>query len=989
MRVAAGPLPRRKGTVLPMLAVCLIAIFGFVALAIDLGMLALSRTRCQNAADVAALTGCRQLNNKPGVTNSNLAQAVATARAAVTSNRHLNSNFTNAQIQQIQVGQFLYNTSAQTFSVGTWYDVTNSTSVTPPGGSWTALRVTVSVSQPTYFMRVFGVNTMPTGAVAAAVYRPRDIAFAIDMTGSMMFGSVFLFNGQSLNPDTLVPQFGHYISTQSNLIATTNRANSDGEAFTRNNVTIPTANGPAIVRDFYFDPANISNPATPVVTPNINNLRRALHCLPDSAETPGDPNNYVPPTYNFSSYNAFDTSRMNGPTPAPPWFGTMTDSGGVPYVGDRWRRANGSINKTNTNWSTNSTSNRAAANLIELLGYNVNNNQVRGGTSGTNVIASDMQFRDPVWEQHGYDLDIVAYRNWRGNNPPPAPGSYTAPLLPQADQYIGYSMGPGYWGKTFFIWPPDPRYDPAANVLSPNPNRPAFDTNGRPMCDWRRRFFLRPNGTPFDPQVDNDHRNSGSNSFDGINEVLFNTSGNMTLRNDVVVNYAAILRWLKTGPQTLPPNLRAGRVVYYTSIPDDVDVNTGTPEQRRDKVFWREYINYVLGIGSYTGTNNLYGGADSISPWTQNITTNDLQTWAGPQNNWPSNRPYMRYTDSPRRPRLHFWFGPLSMLGFMTQYGRQNGWNMWAGTCYESQCWQLKVAMNSVLDDVRNNHPNDYVGLAYFSHSHHNDIRVPMGQNFVRLKNALFYPSTLLAAIENGDMTTEFRPYNTGSNFNSFNNPGTSIIPNSNGATDPNTGLYLAFNLLSPSSQLPSHYTTFVNGQPVRGRRGAAKIVIFETDGVPNSWRGLNGSVNTMNPTLRGFDTFYPQSGWASGFTYNGNPTSMSEAIKVAQQIVKPMASTNGVGVDSGLSLPNAPARIYPIAFGDLFDPVVSPNATFRATALQFLANLAAVGNTGPAGATTLPEHQIITGSYQQRIERLRTCMERIFQSGVAVTLIE
>ena len=54
-----------------------------------------------------------------------------------------------------------------------------------------------------------------------------------------------------------------------------------------------------------------------------------------------------------------------------------------------------------------------------------------------------------------------------------------------------------------------------------------------------------------------------------------------------------------------------------------------------------------------------------------------------------------------------------------------------------------------------------------------------------------------------------------------------------------------------------------------------------------------------------------------------------------------------------------------------------------------FLANVAAAGNTGTSGATTLPSNQIITGSYDQRISRLTDCMERIFQSGVAVTLIE
>jgi hypothetical protein len=53
------------------------------------------------------------------------------------------------------------------------------------------------------------------------------------------------------------------------------------------------------------------------------------------------------------------------------------------------------------------------------------------------------------------------------------------------------------------------------------------------------------------------------------------------------------------------------------------------------------------------------------------------------------------------------------------------------------------------------------------------------------------------------------------------------------------------------------------------------------------------------------------------------------------------------------------------------------------------MADIAAAGNTGTSGATTLPSTQIITGTYQQRITRLKDCMERIFQSGVAVTLIE
>lgn len=964
--------PPRRGTVLPMLAACLIGLFSFTALAVDLGMLAVSRTECQNGADIAALTGCRVLNNKPGTVNNDLAAAVAAAKAVVTSNVHLNSNFTTSQIQSIEVGQYLYNPSTGKFQVSTWTNVTDSQTATPPSGSWTAIRVTLGVAQPTYFMKVLGITTMPTGAVAVAVFRPRDTAFVIDMTGSMGFGSQFntgnvsgtSMDYQSLNPDNLIPSFGHYTSVASYLQATSNASNGSGEAISRNNICITTPGGPPIMRNFYFDPVNVSNPTTlayPVtVSGGTANLKPAFHRW-SPPESGGDSTTYTPVTYDFTGYNAFHLgteTSPKGPTPAPDSFGTMTDTASITYVGDRWRRADGSINKTNTSWATGSSSTQAATTAIDLLGYNVSGSNVRKGTSGTTTITTVDKFRDPIWETYGYDLDIVAYRAWKtasNSDNPGNPGAFTT-LVPVADRFVGYSMGPGYWGKTFYIWPPDPR----------TPVGHPGDTNYQPG-DWRRRYFRRSTSTAFDPQVDS----STNSGFDGINEVLLNPSSGRTVSSSTtnyVIDYTAVLKWIKSGPQTLPPNLRAGRILYYSSIPDDVDTSTGSTEQKKDKAFWKNYIDFVLGY-SYSASY-LYGPGDSWSASSRSIYTSDLNTWTGPLGTWSASRPYMRYNDSPNRPRLHFWFGPLSMLSFIADGGSVN---RMPGTCNEAQCWQLKAGMNSVLDDVRNNHPNDHVGLVMFAYSAYKDIRVPMGQDFTALKNALFYPKSLLSAINGGDVSSEIRPYDvSGTTLNSISGD---EIPNANGATDPNTGLMLAFNLLSPSASLPSQYGT------IKGRRGASKVVIFETDGVPNSYTNF-----TLN--LKGYDTYY------SNLTNGGNPgngvePSMSRAITVTQQICKQMATNNNAGVDSGLSLPNAPARVYPIAFGDLFDTTLAPSATFRDTALQFLANVAAAGGTGTAGATTLPSHQIITGSYDTRIATLKDCMERIFQSGVAVTLIE
>src|SRR5262249_31126385 len=55
--------------------------------------------------------------------------------------------------------------------------------------------------------------------------------------------------------------------------------------------------------------------------------------------------------------------------------------------------------------------------------------------------------RDWRWELDGY----AAYSNGNAN-----------PSVKDAEDYTnvpfnGYTQGPGYWGKTFFVWPPDPR----------------------------------------------------------------------------------------------------------------------------------------------------------------------------------------------------------------------------------------------------------------------------------------------------------------------------------------------------------------------------------------------------------------------------------------------------------------------------------------------------------------------------------------------------
>jgi hypothetical protein len=918
------------------------------------------------------------------VADSNRSEAVAQARSAVTANYHLGGMLSVANVRSVRAGQYVYNVAANPHRFEVAYPESLGT-----GQSWTAVEVVLGAEQPTYFMRVMGVTSMPTGARAVAVHRPRDIALVLDMTGSMGYGSLTNLAVGLNDPSTLFPAFGHYHRYAAYQTANPYAAEADPAVGNRPhpfrqtgvyvsapyvyapaNLTVETPNGRPIVRDFFYayTPANTADPSVPVpavtVSPDgTTNLRRAFHRW-SPPESGANPTNYVGPTYDFAGYDPLHTGsepNPRGPTPAPASFADQSD-GPVPYAGDRHPRKRGAAGPA---WDP-ADPGGAAVTAAEYLGW-VN------AYNGAGILPTLMQptsggpdwtgrnwanFRDVAWERYGYDLDVAYYtanrgddwdprwdwdlasQNWRHTGEPPDT-SFRPRLKPPAERFRGYSMGPGYFGKTFFVWPPDPR----APVGNPG------DANYAPG-DWRRRFFFNRAGAAFNPQADNDPVAGGSQ---GINQSLFANGAGPTLRSPMgkwQVNYTAVLKWVKSGPMVLPPNLRSGRVLYYSSIPDTVVAAVGDPDEvKADKLFWKNYIDYVLYLGMLAGSEPV-GWPEGVTPGVhQGPLGGFMPPPAGalPPDPWP----YMCYTDNPSRPRLHFWFGPLTMLMFLKDY------NMWSGTAHQAQCWQLKAGVSSALDDVRNNHPNDCCGLAYFTIPYYNSVVVPMGQDYATLKNALFFPRSLLPDIP-VNPAAEWRPY-AGIGMSTTNGN----IPNAQNQTDANTGLSLAFNLLSASPA--------VNPDPLRrGRRGAAKIVVFETDGIPNATQRF-----TLNRF--GYDSYY-------SFAGGSDPAGPhNAAYAVVDQIVKPVGATNAAGTDGGHSLPNAPARVYAIGFGDIFSTAQAGTAT------EFLLEVQKRGNTSRAADTVadFPARQIITGPYQVRIANLRDALERILQSGVQVTLVE
>src|SRR5436305_7165146 len=105
---------RRRGTIIPLVAVSLTALLGLIALAIDLGLVALARAQAQSLADAAALNGTRQLNGD-AATNNNLAAAQAAAVTAATDNAILGVPPTAGQVAT-KTGIYTYDPSAMRFT---------------------------------------------------------------------------------------------------------------------------------------------------------------------------------------------------------------------------------------------------------------------------------------------------------------------------------------------------------------------------------------------------------------------------------------------------------------------------------------------------------------------------------------------------------------------------------------------------------------------------------------------------------------------------------------------------------------------------------------------------------------------------------------------------------------------------------------------------------------------------------------------------------
>jgi Flp pilus assembly protein TadG len=864
----------RRGSILPFLVLSVTALMGFVALAVDLGVMAIAQSQCQNAADAAATAGARTLTGDPS-TNNNAANVATNAYAAAEANYILGTAITDSQVT-VSIGTYTYNSATQSFPTPPFTGLTTIVKNTAPPtnatDNWSLCQVNVTYQGNILFGKVFGLTTFNTSAVSTAAHRPMDVAIILDFSGSMRFGCLpgvpafgtrdntgagVSTNSGSNNPESIYPTFGPYSATATAGLQNTSNLILGGHQYGVSNLTITTSDGrPAIVKDFYTDTAGTPAFATAGNDGNYNY----------SATTPGDPYAFVKGS---SSNFAQEVEDIVG---------------GIAY---------------NTNWETN--------------GYK----SIAGVTT-----------------------------------------------------FNGYTNGPNYWGKTFFMWPPDP------------------------LNDWRSKFF----GNTTKSVTATSGPKNGSSLTLVDNTKLWRSDGTWQdpKAGNYTVNYSAILSWIKnTGTNPFPTRMQSGRIVYYTAIPDTIDTSTWPPTDLNQR-FWKDYIDYVLGFvqqdssGNYetiTGYDNYwYGSNVGLEGYGGDFVWGTVQIKAP-----PTDSRYIDYQDNPKRPRLHFWFGPMTMVDFLGCYNlwydvnpAGSRFNWWPGTCHESPMYACKLGIQAALDDIKNNHPNHRVSLIYYSvpqssatdyGNRFNRVRAPLSRDPSRALDALWYP---IATIENPGTT--LNPYD-------YNN--IMEIPHAMGGTCFSMPLMLAFNQFSGNSSLqtynPSPAPTGDTGG--LGRKGAQKLVVLETDGLPNTTATANfqdnGAYNSYykvryNSSTPSSSEFPSTAGWG-----DNDPNVTSEIYGICNQICALDTAS-----PAGYSTVRKPVLIHCVGFGPVYD-VGSPQ---RASALQTLEQIQYIGKTQPTPGYAMDLNQpykIINGTQAQMVNQLQQAFTIIMQGGVEISLLQ
>jgi hypothetical protein len=244
---------------------------------------------------------------------------------------------------------------------------------------------------------------------------------------------------------------------------------------------------------------------------------------------------------------------------------------------------------------------------------------------------------------------------------------------------------------------------------------------------------------------------------------------------------------------------------------------------------------------------------------------------------------------------------------------------------------------------------------------------VGLSRNYTRMQESLWYPPETI-----GNSGATVSPYDS-DNMD---------VPRAVGGTCYSMGLMQAYNQFSANTSLQSFNPAEPTGDAGgNGRKGAQKIVIFETDGAPNTTATATfnnlGSYNSYysirynssNPSASDFPTGISQ--------YSDNASTVTTQINTVCNRICALDTAS----PPGYSTPAKPVLIHCIGFG----PVFAPSSSTRAAAISTLNQMQVIGGVNDG----MPSYKIIYGPESTVVSGLQQAFTQIMQSGVQVSLIE
>ena len=426
------------------------------------------------------------------------------------------------------------------------------------------------------------------------------------------------------------------------------------------------------------------------------------------------------------------------------------------------------------------------------------------------------------------------------------------------------------------------------------------------------------------------------------------------------------------GPNPFPTQLRAGNILFYASIPTDVPSSAYDHTQSNSEItdpdqrFWKEYIDYTIGVWRDPFGNIQTPGNPSCSIGSDftsgSSSAGTYVSITGPDALDPNGRSYVNATDNPKRPRHRFWFGPMTMIQFLSDTGRL------PGTSHDISMIAAKLGIAGALTDIQNNHPNDIVAMLLFSRpayagepSEAGSFSTPqscLGQNYSAMIKSLWFP-----------------PNSSSSDVRLWD-PNGQLTPRAHGDYNANTstsyGLMLAYNQFSSNSSLQGP------GLGGFGRVGAQRIVILETDGMANQASSAgtsNGGAYQSYYLIRPGDTVT-----ASG----ADPA--QDAVNVATRICALNTDSNGI---PGFATTRKPVIMHTLAFGAIFEPTASGSEA--SSAVAFLQQLSTIGGTVFPDSASDPTngYKWCIGTLDERQSKLQKAFTNILEGTVPVVLVK